>query len=209
MNSKYYLIGLVFFLWLMIYSMAQADEVKYFAYNDGDATDFKFNGADQFSDEIQGNDLSRTWFHFEVHYKNGKKIKAFRIAPRKYYGWYRGHKFKTYKIEYDSDERVKTFTMNPDNIIVAEKPPPSYELCKSVYGKQIREDRCYNINGEFTNKAIFNYKYNLLVKTSLYDESERLTRYWTYDYETGEEKAFTEDHELIRTSTNGYFLRYK
>lgn len=184
----FYSCGLFFCLFLMFYSFAEAEEVRYFGkLNCGI---FKYDDKCKFWEEIGSSDLAKAWGYLEVHYKEGKMTNFIRVEKSKL-----GEEPPPVaeKLEFDSKERIILSEHN-----LHDQARYDYKLCKSSYNKQIRETRCYDRKGKLKDSESYIYKDNILIKSQWYDASGKLKQYSTYDHNTGIVKTFTPDHKLQR-----------
>ena len=184
----FYCWGLFFCSFLLVSSIAEAEEVKYFGKLHCGI--FKYDDKCKFWQEVDSSDLAKAWGYYEVHYKEGKQTNAIRV-----------NKLKldeepppvAEKLEFDCNERIILHEVNLHD-------HSSYDpiLYKWSYHKQAYDVRSYDKKGKLIDRESHIYKDNMLVKRSWYDESEKLIQYSIFDHDLFIEKVFTSDHIFLK-----------
>jgi len=183
----FYFSGLFFCLFLLFSSVAEAEEVKYFGkLNCGF---FKYDDKCKFWQEIDSSDLAKAWGYYAVQYKDGKPTNAVRV-----------NKFKldqepppvSEKLEFNSKGRL---IFQETNLHEHSQYDPI--LYKRSYNQQSFDLRYFDKKGKLIGRESHIYRDNTLVKRLVYDESEKLIKYSTFDHETFIEKVFTPDHKFL------------
>jgi hypothetical protein len=192
----FYCWGLFFCSFLLFSSIVEAEEVKYFG--GMSCGIFKYDDKCIFGREIDSSDLAKAWGYYEVHYKDGQLTNAIRV-----------NKFKldeeppsvSEKLEFNCEGRL---IYQETNLHEHSQYDPI--LYKRSYNQQNYDLQIYDKAGKLMVRESHIYKDNMLVKRLVYDESEKLIEYSTFNHDSFIEKVFTPDHKLQEERDMGRYF---
>lgn len=194
--KRFYCWGLVFCSFLMFSSIAEAEEVKYF--DKLYCGIFKYDDKCKFWQELDSSDLAKAWGYYEVHYKDGKLTNAIRVNKSKLD---EEPPAVAEKLEFNCEGRL---IFHETNLHEHSQYDPI--LYKRSYNQQNYDLRIYDKVGKLMAWESHIYKDNLLVKRLVYDESEKLKKYSTFDHDSFIEKVFTPDHKFLEERDMGRYF---
>jgi len=185
--NKFFVFCLAFYVWSMAFSMAQADEVKYF--HEGKCS-MPMNVSDNnclFGNEIQKDNITIETVYWEVHYKDGKITYANWLSnSRAFINGNDVHAGSDYV--YLFDEHIINRTIKFDDsqrlivsIVLDNGKDTYYEICKHGYASQTTETQCFDKKGNLKNTTIIIYKNNQLYELSSFDPFGNLTGHMILD----------------------------
>lgn len=196
-------IPLVLFLLVILGSLAQAEEVKYFDYKHCQFSFYFYDDNCLFGNEIQKNEIMKFPDYWEVHFNEGKMIYAnyFSIFDKVIDNSIIAidKPIIKEKVEFDSFNRIVVSTVNLKN--------GEYEINKYEYDgymttffKQTIISSHFGKNGNFHGKTISIFKNNLLIKRLWFDEMDNFTGYINFDLKKLTMKRYNSNHELEEES---------